>query len=44
MLRLSHFNKNILFLSMEMDILVNLQSGGLIMLEKACITLSMGEN
>ena len=29
---------------MEMDILVNMQSGGLIMLEKACITLSMGAN
>ena len=30
-------------MSMEMDILVNLQNGGLIMLEKAYITLSMGQ-
>ena len=36
-----HFNQNISFLSMEVDILVNLQSDGLIMLEEACIALSM---
>ena len=40
---MSHFNQNILFLSMEVNILVDLQSNGLIMLEEACIALSMGK-
>ena len=40
---MSNFNQNILFLSMEVDILVDLKSDGLIMLEEACIAMSMGK-
>ena len=37
------FNQYMSFLSIEMSILVNLQSNELIILEEACVALSMGK-